>query len=238
MLRVLVTRPGPGASRTAAVLKALGYEPVLLPLSETRATPVDSAALPEVMNAVAVTSANALRHAPAHIVRRFSALPCYAVGAKTGAAARTAGFSDVVEGPGDALSLADRISQTMAGRSIAYLCGRVRFPRFEERLAAAGVHVRPVETYDTVMIDHTSETVTARLDGRPIDAVLLYSAQAAQAAGRLMARPELRSLLGKADVLALSGRVAAAFGPDMRGATRIAEVPTEEALLALLPAPR
>ncbi|TJX45058.1 MAG: uroporphyrinogen-III synthase, partial [Mesorhizobium sp.] len=35
MLRVLVTRPEPGASRTARKLEEMGFEPLLLPLTET-----------------------------------------------------------------------------------------------------------------------------------------------------------------------------------------------------------
>ncbi|RVD11473.1 uroporphyrinogen-III synthase, partial [Mesorhizobium sp. M7A.F.Ca.ET.027.02.1.1] len=39
MLRVLVTRPEPGASRTAHRLEEAGFQPVLLPLTETKALP-------------------------------------------------------------------------------------------------------------------------------------------------------------------------------------------------------
>ncbi|MGB5801993.1 MAG: hypothetical protein WBG88_17980, partial [Mesorhizobium sp.] len=38
--RVLVTRPEPGAAGTAKRLAALGFEPVLLPLTQTVALPV------------------------------------------------------------------------------------------------------------------------------------------------------------------------------------------------------
>ena len=37
--RVLVTRPEPGASRTATRLRAAGHVPVVLPLSEVRPAP-------------------------------------------------------------------------------------------------------------------------------------------------------------------------------------------------------
>ncbi|RWD19075.1 MAG: uroporphyrinogen-III synthase, partial [Mesorhizobium sp.] len=39
MLRVLVTRPEPGASRTAQRLEEMGFQPILLPLTETVALP-------------------------------------------------------------------------------------------------------------------------------------------------------------------------------------------------------
>ncbi|MGB3834338.1 MAG: uroporphyrinogen-III synthase, partial [Mesorhizobium sp.] len=190
MLRVLVTRPEPGAARTAKALEAMGHRPILLPLSETRPLPVDAGALPARIDAVAATSANALRLAPSALVARLAALACHAVGAKTAEAARAAGFAHVEEGPGDAEALAARIGPGLAGKSLAYLCGRVRLSRFEERLAATGVRVAAVETYDTVEIEPSSESVTARLGGAGVGAVLIYSAKAAQAAGRLAARPE------------------------------------------------
>ncbi|TIX52492.1 MAG: uroporphyrinogen-III synthase, partial [Mesorhizobium sp.] len=42
MVRVLVTRPEPGASRTAQRLLDQGFQPILLPLTETVALPVDA----------------------------------------------------------------------------------------------------------------------------------------------------------------------------------------------------
>ena len=233
MLRVLVTRPEPGAAHTAKALEAMGHRPILLPLSETRPLPADENALPTRIDAVAATSANALRLAPPALVARLAALPCHAVGTRTAQAARAAGFLRVEEGPGDAGALAASIGEGLSARTLLYLCGRVRLRLFEERLARAGVHVRPVETYDTVTIEPSSETMTARL-GAGADAVLLYSAKAAEAAGRLAARPALAPLFTHAHMLALSGRVAAAFGPEAGGGMHVASAPTEEALLELL----
>ncbi len=235
MLRVLVTRPEPGAGRTAKALEALGHRPVVLPLTETRPLAVPVRTLPAHIDAVAVTSANALRHAAPALIERLAALPCHAVGARTAAAAGAAGFLNVEEGPGEAQALAARMATGLAGKAVVYLCGRARFPLFEEWLGVAGVHVRPIETYDTVAVDFSSEEVAALLDQRPVDVVLLYSAGAAQAARRLAARPQLEGLLGKAAVLALSERVAEAFGPGAEGKVRVAPAPMEGALLALLP---
>lgn len=234
MLRVLVTRPEPEAGRTARALEALGHRPLVLPLSRICAVPVEEAMAIDHADAVAVTSANALRHAEPALIARLADLPCHAVGPRTAAAARDAGFIHVVEGPGDAEMLARRIAGALAGKRLAYLCGRVRYLLFEERLAAAGVHVNPVETYDTIVMDHPSETVAALLEQRPLDAMLLYSAKAAKAARRLAERPELAALLGRAEVLALSARVAQAYDPAAASRIRIAPTPAEPALLALL----
>ena len=61
--RVLVLRPEPGASATAQALRRMGFEPLVLPLTVIqRLTPVFAPSVEH--DAVIVTSANALRHAP------------------------------------------------------------------------------------------------------------------------------------------------------------------------------
>ncbi|TIT17702.1 MAG: uroporphyrinogen-III synthase, partial [Mesorhizobium sp.] len=61
MLRVLVTRPEPGASRTARRLADAGFQPILLPLTETVALAVDAGAVADA--AAAITSFGAWRTA-------------------------------------------------------------------------------------------------------------------------------------------------------------------------------
>ncbi len=239
-MRVLVTRPEPGAGRTAAKLREMGFEPIALPLSETKPLGIASDIVPAVAAAVVVTSANAIRHAPPALIDHVARLPCHAVGRRTAEAARAAGLAQVLEGPGDAIGLADDISEKRDGEVLIYLCGRERFPGFEERLAARRVQVRPIETYETVAIDYSDDTVLARLNGKAIDAMLLYSAKAAEAARGLTARPALQPLLGRTEVYVLSERIAKAFGPPPippENGIRIASAPNEEALLALLTRP-
>lgn len=233
MRRVLVTRPEPGASRTAARLREMGFAPVSLPLSMTMPLVVNPKTLANHADAVAVTSANAIRHASTALLERLHALPCHAVGRRTAEAARRAGFLSVTEGPSDALGLAGQMATTLAGKSVVYLCGRVRFAGFEERLDRAGVHVQPMETYDTMAVDYSSEDVAEALSDQRVEAVLLYSATAAAAAGELTGRPTLNRLFETAEVLALSARIALAYRPSGDG-VRVAGTPREEDLLALL----
>lgn len=231
--RVLVTRPDPGATRTARRLEMLGFEPVVLPLSETRPLPVARDAVPAHATAVAVTSSNALRHAPSGLVERLSHLTCHAVGAKTADSARHAGFGSVSEGPGDAAGLADMISIELGKATLAYLCGRVRMPEFERRLGANGIKVIPIETYDTVALAPDPSLVRHRLGGQPVDAVLVYSARSAAAYGELLAaHAEAEMLMRRARCLCLSGRIAAAMGGGLN--IEVALDPNEDALLALL----
>ena len=234
MLRVLVTRPEPGASRTARRLQQAGFQPIVLPLTETVALPVDAEFVTGDAIAVAVTSANAVRHASNEVIAALAALPCHAVGARTAEAARKKGFFSVLEGSGDAEALADSIAMALPGKEITYLCGRVRFPVFEQRLEAAEVQVRAVETYDTLPVPYSDETILALLSSQPVDAVLLYSAKAAAAMQLLAKRPALQGAFEKTQVFALSARIAAAFGDSPGKAIHVAPQPDEEALLALL----
>lgn len=92
MTRVLITRPQPGAAETANRLRALGHEPLVVPLFVVEAkdwTP--PSAMPE---AIMVTSAAAAREGGPGMAPFFG-LPCFCVGARTAAAARSAGFTDV-----------------------------------------------------------------------------------------------------------------------------------------------
>lgn len=237
MPRVLVTRPEPGASRTARRLQDSDFQPILLPLTETAALPADAGRVPADAVAVAVTSANAMRHAPRDIVAALAALPCHAVGKRTAEASRKAGFLSVSEGQGHAEALADGLAGEFPGKTIVYLCGRVRFPAFEQRLREAGVQVHAVETYDTLAITYPDEAVLARLSGQPADAALLYSAKAAAALRVLTRRPALQGLFEKTRLFALSARIAAAFGDTDGDRIHIAARPDEDALLALLRSP-
>ena len=229
-MRVLVTRPEPGAARTAGRLRALGLDAIVLPLSETRPLSVEPNTVAPDVAATAVTSANALRHAPSALIARLAALPCHAVGKRTAEAARAASFRTVTEGPGDAAGLARSIAAGLAGQKLAYLCGRVRFPGFEDCLAKAGVTVCPVETYDTLAVAYSDQEAGARLSTGSVDTVLLYSVKAAEAARDLIARPALAGLFENARILALSQRIGAAFGPAAVTPSR----PDEDDLLALL----
>lgn len=234
MFRVLVTRPEPGASRTAQRLQETGFQPILLPLTETAALPVDAGLLPGGAVAVAITSANAVRLASRELIAAHAGLPCHAVGTRTAEAARQAGFLSVSEGPRDAEALADSLAGRLSGMTIVYLCGRVRFSVFEQRLRAAGVRVHAVETYDTLAVGYSDEAILERLSGQPADAVLLYSAKAAAAMQVLIRRPALQGLFEKTRFFALSTRIAAVLDGTANERIRIAAQPDEDTLLALL----
>lgn len=232
-MRVLVTRPEPGASETTRRLETLGFQPVKLPMQETRPLPVNDSAFPADVAVVIIPSASAVRHAPHELLDKWAGVPCLAVGEATAWAARVAGFRQVREGGGDAESLADDIVANRPSGVVAYMCGRVRRPVLEQRLAAAGIPLCVVETYDTLPIARDDEVVIHALGASPIDYALVYSANAAELLLDLTARQKLQNLFASTTWICISPRVAEIFSGD-RNKIVIAQEPNEEALLEAL----
>jgi uroporphyrinogen-III synthase len=214
--RVLVTRPEPGASRTARRLVALGYAAVVMPLTEVRAITLPASAVAQAgkgIDLVAITSANAVRHAPETLLAELRHLPCFAVGEETAAVARKVGFATVHVGSGDAGGLAETIAaNTPLGARVIYPCGRVRRPDFEAAIEAGGRIVRAVEVYDTIEATLSERQIRSLVDGGRLDAVLLHSAMSATALLRLADRPDVREALRDATFVCISRRVADALG--------------------------
>ncbi|MGA2044278.1 MAG: uroporphyrinogen-III synthase [Roseiarcus sp.] len=144
--RVAVMRPLAEAERSAVLLRAHGFEPVLAPAAEVRPTgaePPDAA-----FDALLATSANAFVFLSQPARARLSGLKIYVAGARTAAAARAAGLGEA-DGIGeDAASLARLIVAGLAGPSrLLYLAARDRKSELESALAAAGHMVVATEIY-------------------------------------------------------------------------------------------
>lgn len=234
-MRVLVTRPQPGARKTAEKLKGLGFDPVVLPLTRIEALrPVE---WPDKIDhsALAITSPNAARHAPEELLSRIRHLPAYAVGTSTGAEARSRGLTVVDEGAGDAARMVDIVAGSVAaGAAVLILCGRLRRNVLEQGLLDAGLRPNPVETYDTIPLKPTQVEADRVLGGVPVEAGLFYSAAAAEQFSGLHDHGATRQLLSGMTPIAISARVADCLPASFRRRARIAREPTEEAMLSLL----
>lgn len=241
-MRVLVTRPEPAASRTAAELRRRGHEPLLLPLAvaehdvETLA-----AALARPHAAIAVTSAEALRalEAVPDMPTSILDLPCFAVGESTAHAAWTLGFRKVSAGDNDGTALARIIGDQKdigfsPDRSLLYLAGKPRASGFETELAALHIPVEICECYRMRTLA-PSPSETERIIGEDsVDAVLLYSSESSR---RLFDLPLLKSdaaTLSSTRFLCLSEKIVAAVPEPFRSRCQVAPAPTEASLLSLL----
>lgn len=236
-MRVLVTRPEPAASRTAERVRALGIEPVLLPVSRTKLEPEAIApALSRPWSGVAVTSANAIRALSAAngAVEALAHLPVFAVGERTGKAAVSAGFSGVRTGSGRGRDLVAKVVGEISGRAglapLLYCAGEPRSGAFERGLAAAGIPYETVVCYRMEGTHHSPEELARISRAGAIDVVLLYSRESATRFFSLLSgsRLEVRA------ILCLSAHVASAVPDEFRPVVTIAAEPNEDALLEKL----
>ncbi|OHT18421.1 uroporphyrinogen-III synthase [Edaphosphingomonas haloaromaticamans] len=216
MRRVLILRPEPGASATAARAAALGLEAVVAPLFVTRPLPWQPPPADR-FDAVMLTSAAAARLGGDGLAA-YRALPAFAVGAATADAARAAGFADIQAGDADAPALLERIAAA-GHRRLLHLAGR------EHRAAA-----HPAIAIDRAIV-YAADAVEAL--PRPARAAL------AEGAVALLHSPRAaRHFAGLVDrtagigIAAISPAVAEAAGKGW-AAIGIADHPDDAALLAV-----
>ena len=235
-MRLIVTRPEPDASRTAAALRARGHTVDLVPLLHI--APEPAAELGEgPIGGIVITSANAARAIEAHPAKTdFLALPVFAVGRRSADAVRAAGFRDVTSADGNAEDLA-RLVAERATRALPllWLAGEDRAADLEALLAAKGIRVRTVVIYRAVAATAFPPVVREALAAGQVDGVLHYSARSAAVFGAiaLAAGIDLKSLQTRH--FCLSTEIAAALAPDGLPGLAVAAGPDEAALFALIP---
>jgi uroporphyrinogen-III synthase len=208
-MRLLVLRPEPGATATAARALAHGFTPIVAPLFEVRPRAWER---PDAhVDAVMLTSANAAR-AVGDRAAELRGLPLYAVGARTAEAARTLGLAPVHVGESGVADLVGRAARDGV-RTLLHLAGEDR-----TEFDPAGLSI-------VTRIVYAAEPVEPPPALPAKDAVaLLHSARAARRLATLV------DASGYA-IAALGPAVAAAAGPGWR-AVAIAGRPDDDALLA------
>ena len=237
-MRLLVTRPEPDGSRTAAALRARGHEVTLVPVLRVE---IDAEA--ELgdgpWGGVLITSANAARAIAEHARRaELVHVPVYAVGRRSAEAARAAGFAEVVSADGDADDLvrlvAARAPARQANRPLLWLAGGERAADLAGALATHGIDVLTAEIYRAVAETALPDEVRDALAAGAIDGVLHYSRRSANAfeAIAMAAGIDLKSL--PTQHFCLSAQVAAPLRETGITAVVVAPRPDEAALLGLL----
>lgn len=233
--RVLVTRPEPGASATAARLEALGFEPIVLPL--TRIVPVEPKvpAPPEAYDAVIVTSPNAVRHIPAKLIDAFHTRPLYAVGEATGSEARKSGFTNVRIAGGTAVQLADLISKELpAGSHLLHLAAVQRTKAFADALDACGIRLDVAEVYSAEEVSYPTDFVLNAITQGEVWGAPVLSERGGQLIAALTAREGMRQAFGKTAFFCISQKVAAAISGVDAERIFVSAAPSEESVLELL----
>jgi uroporphyrinogen-III synthase len=228
---VLITRPEAAAAETARLVAARGLVPVLAPVLAVQALP---ARLPPVagLQAVLLTSANAL---PA-LGPAYRALPLLAVGDATAARARAAGFAQVCSAGRNAEALAALVSRRCAPARGALLLPSARGEGVEltRMLRDSGFTVQRRAVYAAVPQKTLSAAAAEALSRGDVGAALFFSSASARGFTKLLLAALPARCLNTVDALALSPAVAAPLASLPWRRLRVAEQPTQDALLTLL----
>ncbi len=233
-MRIIVTRPQPDAERTADALRAQGHEVVVAPLLRLETLKEDFGAGP--FAAVLITSANGARAAAQHPrADELRALPWFAVGDRSAAAARAEGFAGVTSADGDAGDLADLVAERCrdAKAPLLYLAGSERSGDLSGDLQARGFAVRTAIGYRAVALPFPPLLQQA-LQQAAVDAVLHFSRRSAELYVRGAAEAGITSPALKPRHYCLSAQVAEPLVAAHVSRVVIADAPNETALLAAL----
>ncbi len=221
-MKLLVTRPEPGASATAKRLAAMGHGALLLPcLTVKTFTP----RLPEHPAALVITSGQAVPALPA----RLHNVPVFCVGDATAAKLRQAGFTRVESAQGDADDLFRLIVTRRVDGLHVLAVGERHGLALLARLRAAGLTAVRRKVYTVTKLRVLPEAARAALAGGAVDAALFYSAETARAFCAL--HPPGTAAM---QAYALSANVAAGLSGLPWARIHVATAPTEADLMALL----
>lgn len=240
---VVITRTRPDADALAQRLTDLGYEPLLEPMLRVSATHAATVHDPMCVEALVVTSAQALRHLNT-LVREvaFRHKPLYAVGPKTASLAIELGWDNVHDGGGDVRALGTFLksrSEITPSSRLLHICGRDIARDTREILNDVPGNVLDWVVYETEPSEEFSpDFIEAMRTGR-VKAALFYSARAASVfADHVRAysaknSPD-NSHFGAIKFLCLSKAVVESLSNIPSNGTYAATSPDEDALVALL----
>ncbi len=227
---VLITRPEPGASDTAARVAAIGLVPIVAPLLAIRLIPVRTP--PKRMAAVLLTSGNAI-DALAVLPR---SLPVLAVGGATARRAMRAGFTDVASADGDATALAALVRTRFrpSNGTLLLAAGQGQSLALAANLRAAGYRVTRRVVYAAVPVPQLPDQARAALLDNRTRTVLLFSAESAAHFVRLVQRAGLLAALAALEAITIGPRAAMALKHSPWARIRVAAKPPQDDMLALL----
>lgn len=204
-MKIIVTRPSPDGEAFAAMIAGAGGEVILSPVMAIRARTV-SIDLSGV-GALAFTSANGVRTFASLSGER--ALPIFAVGSITAAAAQGAGFVEIAIAEGDVESLASLIAQSKPSTPVLHFAGSERAGDLVRSLGEKGVEARREIIYDAVEFDEIAPSAAAALQENAEDClVVFFSPRSTRLFARQAEKAGLAKRLADATALVLSRQIA------------------------------
>jgi uroporphyrinogen-III synthase len=227
--RVLITRPEPGATETAARLTALGILPVIAPILSIVSKDVH---VPEYIAAVLLTSRNAVAACPPSLHSR----PVFAVGTATAAHAAEAGFSNVFNADGDAEALSKLVANTLTSEvgSLFLPTGQGQGANLAASLRQRGFRVLRRVAYQAVCVSALPEAAETHLRQRQLTAAMFFSGQTSRHFVHLIQAAQLSDAVRDVEAVSISERAAMALRPLPWRRISVAATPNQDAMLVLL----
>ncbi len=226
---VLITRPEPGASQTAARVAACGLLPIVAPVLTIAIQGIHP---PHRWSATVLTSRNAVQACPPTMHTH----PVFAVGTATATEATNAGFTRVFNADGDAAALADLIASTLSPQEgtlvlpVAQGQGRDLAASLRQR----GFRVLRRVAYRAAPVDTLPEAAASGLANQQVGVVMLFSGETSRHFVRLLRTAGLVDAVRNVEAVSISERAAVALRPLPWRCIRVAAKPNQDAMLALL----
>ncbi|CAO4164108.1 uroporphyrinogen-III synthase [Methylorubrum aminovorans] len=235
-MRIWVSRPEPGAGRTARRLAELGHATLVAPV--LRIGPGGEPPPAGRFDGLILTSANA---AAPLAGAGFPAAPVFAVGRRTAERAERMGLRSVLCADGDAADLARLVAaHVRPGGALLHAAGEDRKPEPAASLTAEGYRVTTWTAYaalaEATLPGSAAQALAGRDDALPVTATLHFSRRSAEIAERLCREAGLSGAFRALAHYCLSPDVAAGLVELGIAAHFVAARPSEEALLAGLAA--
>lgn len=229
MKRVLVTRPEPGATQTAARLTALGLIPIVAPVMSV--APIGFLA-PKRVAATLLTSRNAIAGCPPSLY----AYPVFAVGTATANEAMRAGFSQVYDAAGDATALVDLVARTLSRLpSRLFLpTGQGQGTELAASLRQRGFQVIRRVAYTVSGVPVLPEVAATHLRQRQLAAATFFSGETARHFVHLVKAAKLIETVREVEAVSISERTAVALSALPWRRMSVAPRPNQDAMLKLL----
>jgi uroporphyrinogen-III synthase len=225
----LITRPEPGATETAARLKALGLFPIVAPVLSIVARDIHA---PDRVAATILTSRNALAACSPSLFGR----PIFAVGTATASLAMRAGFSRVYNADGDANSLVDMVVNTMSETD-----GTLFLPAAQRQgidlatsLRRCGFRVNRRVAYRAAGIPSLPETAATFIREGMLAAAMFFSGETSRHFVHLVRAAKLTESLRDVEAVSISERAAVALRTLPWRRIMVAAKPTQDEMLVLL----
>jgi uroporphyrinogen-III synthase len=232
-MRALVTRPREEAESLAAALAARGVGAIIEPMMQVHFHSAQSPDLTGVQ-AVLCTSANGVR-ALARLTDNRR-LPLFAVGDATASRARAEGFATVESAGGNVLELARLAAQKLRPQAgpLLHVSGEVVAGDLAGALRAEGFAIEHSVLYEARPIAMLSDATVGALRAGSIDFALFFSPRTAAIFAGLAGGAAVAQCCQRITALSISAAADAALAKLSWGDRRIAEMPNQAALLALL----